>query len=160
MAAIKGRGAVSGAASTRFNLPAREQDGDWLDSAETIDGPARHPATTVTEEHPRSILSFNASPDIPFDRSINAYRGCDQSRNGCADQEGCASRHLEFIWPPDRRLADPDKSEVFVMPERVKNTAAFHHFVRIALPDSAVYFRLTATYQKLIGFRTVIPIVE
>ncbi|WP_067739003.1 PA0069 family radical SAM protein [Novosphingobium naphthalenivorans] len=80
MTAIKGRGAVSGAASTRFNLPAREQDGDWLDSAETIDGPARHPATTVTEEHPRSILSFNASPDIPFDRSVNAYRGCE---HGC-----------------------------------------------------------------------------
>lgn len=80
MDAIKGRGAVSGAASTRFNLPVREADGDWLDAAETIDGPARHPATTVTEEHPRSILSFNKSPDVPFDRSVNAYRGCE---HGC-----------------------------------------------------------------------------
>ncbi|MEE4450912.1 PA0069 family radical SAM protein [Novosphingobium resinovorum] len=80
MAAIKGRGAVSGAASARFNLPAREADGDWLDVAETVDGPSRHPATTVTEEHPRSILSFNASPDVPFDRSVNAYRGCE---HGC-----------------------------------------------------------------------------
>ncbi|GFE76459.1 PA0069 family radical SAM protein [Novosphingobium sp. TCA1] len=80
MAIHKGRGAVSGRASTRFNLPQRETDGDWLDAAETIDGPARHPATTVTEEHPRSILSFNTSPDIPFDRSINAYRGCE---HGC-----------------------------------------------------------------------------
>ncbi|MCJ2177083.1 PA0069 family radical SAM protein [Novosphingobium album (ex Hu et al. 2023)] len=80
MTAIKGRGAISGNASTRFNLPAREEDGDWLDSAEAIDGPVRHPATTVTEEHPRSILSFNASPDIPFDRSVNAYRGCE---HGC-----------------------------------------------------------------------------
>lgn len=80
MEPIKGRGAVSGAISTRFNLPAREADGDWLDAAETIDGPARHPATTVTEEHPRSILSFNKSPDVPFDRSVNAYRGCE---HGC-----------------------------------------------------------------------------
>ncbi|GLK42587.1 MULTISPECIES: PA0069 family radical SAM protein [Novosphingobium] len=80
MEAIKGRGAISGAASARFNLPAREADGDWLDAAETVDGPARHPATTVTEEHPRSILSFNKSPDVPFDRSINAYRGCE---HGC-----------------------------------------------------------------------------
>lgn len=76
----KGRGAVSGQASRRFNLPQREADGDWLDAMEDIDGPARHPATTVTEEHPRSILSFNKSPDIPFDRSINAYRGCE---HGC-----------------------------------------------------------------------------
>ncbi|MFC0205500.1 PA0069 family radical SAM protein [Novosphingobium soli] len=76
----KGRGAVSGATSARFHLPAREADGDWLDAAEAIDGPARHPLTTVTEEHPRSILSFNQSPDVPFDRSVNAYRGCE---HGC-----------------------------------------------------------------------------
>jgi DNA repair photolyase len=80
MNAIKGRGAVSGAASARFNLPAREADGDWLDEVEIVDGPGRHPATTVTEEHPRSILSFNQSPDVPFDRSVNAYRGCE---HGC-----------------------------------------------------------------------------
>ncbi|WP_159981625.1 MULTISPECIES: PA0069 family radical SAM protein [unclassified Novosphingobium] len=80
MEPIKGRGAVTGAASARFNLPAREADGDWLDDAETVDGPARHPATTVIEERPRSILSFNKSPDVPFDRSVNAYRGCE---HGC-----------------------------------------------------------------------------
>ena len=80
MSAIKGRGAVSGNVSARFRLPAREVDGDWLDQLETLDEPPRHPATTVTEEHPRSILTFNQSPDIPFDRSINAYRGCE---HGC-----------------------------------------------------------------------------
>ncbi|HUD29913.1 MAG TPA: PA0069 family radical SAM protein [Novosphingobium sp.] len=80
MERIKGRGAVTGAASKRFNLPAREADGDWLDEAEVVDGPGRHPRTTVTEEHPRSILSFNTSPDIGFDRSVNAYRGCE---HGC-----------------------------------------------------------------------------
>jgi DNA repair photolyase len=80
MAAIKGRGATNGTASTRFNMPAREADGDWLDAEAAIDGPPRHPATTVTEEHPRSILSFNQSPDVPFDRSVNAYRGCE---HGC-----------------------------------------------------------------------------
>ncbi|MEM9312844.1 MAG: PA0069 family radical SAM protein, partial [Pseudomonadota bacterium] len=36
--------------------------------------------TTVTDEHPKSIISFNQSPDIPFDRSLNAYRGCE---HGC-----------------------------------------------------------------------------
>ncbi|WP_374413940.1 PA0069 family radical SAM protein [Novosphingobium colocasiae] len=80
MAAIKGRGASSADVSERFNLPQRAADGDWLDEAEAIDGMRCPPATTVTEEHPRSILSFNRSPDIPFDRSINAYRGCE---HGC-----------------------------------------------------------------------------
>ena len=80
MEPVKGRGAVSAAASTRFNLPAREADGDWLDSIAQVDGVPANPATTVTEEHPRSILSFNQSPDVPFDRSVNAYRGCE---HGC-----------------------------------------------------------------------------
>jgi len=80
MESIKGRGAVSGDASRRFNLPVRETDGDWRDEAATVDGAPPPLRTTVIEEHPRSILSFNKSPDIPFDRSINAYRGCE---HGC-----------------------------------------------------------------------------
>jgi len=77
---LRGRGAPSAALSTRFNLPAREADGDWRDVEELVDGPVQKLRTTVTEERPRTILSFNTSPDIPFDRSINAYRGCE---HGC-----------------------------------------------------------------------------
>jgi len=75
----RGRGAQSAAVPQRFGLAAREADGDWLDEREAHDDlpPLR---TTVTEEHPRSILTFNQSPDIPFDRSVNAYRGCE---HGC-----------------------------------------------------------------------------
>ncbi len=65
---------------TRFGLATREADGDWLDEAESIDGPGPRLRTTVTEEHAKTIISFNRSPDIPFDRSINAYRGCE---HGC-----------------------------------------------------------------------------
>ena len=75
-----GRGAASGAASTRFNLPQREIDGDWRDHVATLNGPPVKLRTSVTEEHPKTILSFNQSPDVPFDRSINAYRGCE---HGC-----------------------------------------------------------------------------
>jgi DNA repair photolyase len=42
---------------------------------ETLDGPPVKLRTTVTEEHPKTILTFNQSPDVGFDRSINAYRG-------------------------------------------------------------------------------------
>ncbi|HSG35175.1 MAG TPA: PA0069 family radical SAM protein [Sphingomonadaceae bacterium] len=80
---IRGRGAQSGALSTRFNLARCEADGDWLDQAEAIDGAPSKLRTTVTEEHPKSILTFNASPDLGFDRSINAYRGCEHGCSYC-----------------------------------------------------------------------------
>jgi DNA repair photolyase len=77
---IHGRGAQSGAVSHRFGLAERRDDGDWLDAREDVDGAPGKLRTTVTEEHPKTILSFNKSPDISFDRSINAYRGCE---HGC-----------------------------------------------------------------------------
>ena len=36
--------------------------------------------TTVVEEHPKSIINRNKSPDLPFELSINPYRGCE---HGC-----------------------------------------------------------------------------
>ncbi|MDE8652730.1 PA0069 family radical SAM protein [Novosphingobium album (ex Liu et al. 2023)] len=77
---IHGRGAQSGDPSRRFGLAAREAEGDWRDVQKLVDGPVDKLRTTVTEEHPKSIINFNASPDIVFDRSINAYRGCE---HGC-----------------------------------------------------------------------------
>jgi DNA repair photolyase len=80
MAIEKGRGATVNGESRRFNLPEREADGDWLDAVETLDGPVPRRRTEVTVEHPRTILTRNTSPDIGFDQSINAYRGCE---HGC-----------------------------------------------------------------------------
>jgi len=77
---LKGRGAQSGSVPTRFGLAEREVDGDWRDYVETLDGPPVKLRTTVVEERPRTILTFNQSPDVPFDRSVNAYRGCE---HGC-----------------------------------------------------------------------------
>ncbi len=77
---IHGRGAQSAAVSQRFGLAERATDGDWRDYVERLDGPPAKLRTQVTEEHPRSIVTFNNSPDLPFDRSINAYRGCE---HGC-----------------------------------------------------------------------------
>ncbi len=52
----------------------RESDG-W----ETPD-PQGAPQTRVRAERPRKLLSWNRSPDLPFDRAINPYRGCE---HGC-----------------------------------------------------------------------------
>ena len=80
MEPVKGRGAVTNRTSERFALPVRQADGDWIDAATAIDGVASRQRTTVTPIAARTILSRNTSPDIPFDRSINAYAGCE---HGC-----------------------------------------------------------------------------
>lgn len=71
----KGRGAVTNAAG-RFEAHASEavDDGwDLIDDALPL-------RTTVTVEVPKTVISSNRSPDIPFDKSINPYRGCE---HGC-----------------------------------------------------------------------------
>jgi len=73
----KGRGAIGNPAG-RLE---REQttaidDGWWRDDEEC--GPKLR--TTVTAEKSRSVITRNTSPDVPFDRSINPYRGCE---HGC-----------------------------------------------------------------------------
>src|SRR5262245_12012218 len=44
------------------------------------DGEPPRLETSVTPEKTRTILSRNDSPDVPFDRSINPYKGCE---HGC-----------------------------------------------------------------------------
>ncbi|MCT4559290.1 MAG: PA0069 family radical SAM protein [Pelagimonas sp.] len=36
--------------------------------------------TQVRDEHPRSVINYVRSPDLPFDRTLNPYRGCE---HGC-----------------------------------------------------------------------------
>lgn len=75
--ALKGRGAVS-QIPHRFEHTQRElQDDGW--HHEQGDESA-HPDTEVRLETARTALSYNDSPDIPFDRSLNPYRGCE---HGC-----------------------------------------------------------------------------
>ncbi len=76
----KGRGATLQIAH-RFEAVTREADGDALDHARAEGDEELPPLSTiVTHEQARSILAWNDSPDIPFDRSINPYRGCE---HGC-----------------------------------------------------------------------------
>lgn len=77
---MRGRGAPANATPTRFGLATRQADGDWADDQALVDGGPPPLRTTVTVERPRTIITRNQSPDVPFDRSINAYRGCE---HGC-----------------------------------------------------------------------------
>ena len=51
-----------------------------FDDGWAIDEDSRLIATEIRHETPRSAISYNRSPDLPFDRSINPYRGCE---HGC-----------------------------------------------------------------------------
>jgi len=74
--ARKGRGAIGNPVG-RFEAATRFAVDDGWGSAE--EEPPRV-ATTVTRDATRTIIARNSSPDIPFDQSINPYRGCE---HGC-----------------------------------------------------------------------------
>jgi DNA repair photolyase len=74
--AQKGRGAVSNLQG-RFEVNAREAYDDGWEREEEETAPWK---TQVTDEVCKSILSRNASPDLPFSVSLNPYRGCE---HGC-----------------------------------------------------------------------------
>jgi DNA repair photolyase len=70
----RGRGALSNA-SGRFEMARNIVDDGWEQDEE----PAAI-ATELRDETARSLITYNRSPDLPFDRSINPYRGCE---HGC-----------------------------------------------------------------------------
>lgn len=112
-APIRGRGAQSAAVPRRFGLAARETDGDWLDARAQVDGPAPKLRTMVTEERPRTIITRNQSPDIPFDRSINAYRGCEHGCIYCYARPSHAYHDLSPGLDFETRLfAKPDAAKL------------------------------------------------
>lgn len=75
---VKGRGAVSNADGRFERLHGEAVDDGWPDWDDGLTPDA--PKTIVTPDHAKSVLAWNKSPDIPFDRSINPYRGCE---HGC-----------------------------------------------------------------------------
>src|SRR5450432_4004470 len=71
---IHGRGTAENPAN-RFEQIALEANGELLDAEEM---PA--PTTQFFRDHSRSIIATNDSPDVGFETSVNAYRGCE---HGC-----------------------------------------------------------------------------
>lgn len=81
----KGRGAI-GNPSGRYEPRTRQLiDDGWAEGGWTWDGvpdagTALALRTEVGTDASRTVIARNASPDVPFDRSINPYRGCE---HGC-----------------------------------------------------------------------------
>jgi len=77
----KTRGAVSNRTG-RFEALALERIDDGWGIADEELPPIQ---TTVQAEPPASVITRNNSPDIPFDLSINPYRGCEHGCPYCLD---------------------------------------------------------------------------
>ncbi len=71
--AVRGRGTAKNPRN-RFEVLSLEPDPDVLDDE------APSPRTVFLDDRSRTIVTRNDSPDIPFDRSVNPYRGCE---HGC-----------------------------------------------------------------------------
>jgi DNA repair photolyase len=71
----KGRGATLNMVS-RYDAQQRERVADdwWIEDEVP---PLK---TTLIVDTSKSVISYNESPDLPFDRTINPYRGCE---HGC-----------------------------------------------------------------------------
>jgi DNA repair photolyase len=93
--AQKGRGAVSNMAGRYESLAREDFDDGWAhggtvshvdaltaEEAGIAEARAPQPAlkTEIIEEQAKSILTRNTSPDLPFNLTLNPYRGCE---HGC-----------------------------------------------------------------------------
>lgn len=77
--ARKGRGAISSPPCRYDRFVSVAVDDGWG----TLEGEMRDPPplpTTLIRDATRSVIAWNDSPDIGFDRAVNPYRGCE---HGC-----------------------------------------------------------------------------
>ena len=101
----------------RFERLSRVAEADGWDREEEL--PVLR--TQVSTEVPRRMITYNRSPDLPFDRSINPYRGCEHGCVYCFARPSHAylglSPGLDF---ETRLIARPDAPEVLAAELRAK----------------------------------------
>lgn len=76
--ALKGRGAASNPEGRFETIRHQAEDDGWQHGM--LDEEQPRPRTEVTEEHARSVITRNDSPDLAFTLAMNPYRGCE---HGC-----------------------------------------------------------------------------
>lgn len=119
----RGRGAMSNATG-RFEKQYAEPFDDGWESDEK-------PATLKTEtivEKPKTIITYNTSPDISFDRTINPYKGCEHGCIYCFARPNHAYRGLSpglnfetkiFVKPSAAALLEKELSKKSYKPGRI-----------------------------------------
>lgn len=77
----KGRGSVSNTQSRFIARQVEAVDDGWAHASDTdLESPLPVLDTQVFEDRTKRLITTNSSPDIPFDQSINPYKGCE---HGC-----------------------------------------------------------------------------
>ena len=113
---LRARGVASNI-SGRFEAEARVAVDDGWDLPETD----RLLRTETRIERPRSALAWNRSPDLPFDRSINPYRGCEHGCVYCFARPSHAFLNLSPGLDFETRLiARPGIADVLAQEFRAK----------------------------------------
>ncbi|WGW03135.1 PA0069 family radical SAM protein [Tropicibacter oceani] len=114
-----GRGAAS-RETGRFERHVREDVQDGWDIPEDL--PVLR--TFVSDEVARSVINYVRSPDLPFDRSLNPYRGCEHGCIYCFARPSHAylglSPGLEF---ETRLIARPNAPQVLARELRARRYA-------------------------------------
>jgi|TARA_R100001143_G_scaffold727_6_gene1981 DNA repair photolyase len=113
---IKGRGTAT-QIDGRYNTFQREnvEDG-WFQE------PDNPPKTTVQIETPKTIITRNQSPDLPFSQSINPYRGCEHGCIYCYARPSHAYLGLSPGLDFETRLtAKPDAAKLLKKELAAKN---------------------------------------
>ena len=140
---LKARGADTRPAN-RFDRLATEREHDGWDTPEET----RLLRTEVTDETPRTIITRNTSPDVPFDRSINPYRGCE---HGCIY---CFARPSHAYWGLSPGL--DFETKITAKPDAARLLAA-----EIAKPSYKVapiaFGTNTDPYQPIESKRAIMP---
>ncbi len=111
---IKGRGALDNPTSRYSQYQSAAFDDGW-DVDESQESNLR---TTLYKDTCRKALSWNRSPDVPFDRSLNPYRGCEHGCIYCyarpshnyLDLSAGLDFETKLFYKPD--IADALKAEI------------------------------------------------
>ncbi|GAK32370.1 putative protein [alpha proteobacterium Q-1] len=105
----RGRGAVSNASGRHEPLSRQAVEDGWAEDEADLAPLATH----ITLEKARRIITKNSSPDIPFDRSINPYRGCEHGCIYCYARPSHANMGLSPGLDFETRLfAKPDAANL------------------------------------------------
>lgn len=105
----KGRGATYNP-DNRFHTKNTEPFDDGWGNLDSGSDPLR---TETLVDQAKSVLTYNQSPDVPFDRSINPYRGCEHGCSYCFARPSHAYLDLSPGLDFEQKLFyKPDAAEI------------------------------------------------
>jgi DNA repair photolyase len=119
----RGRGALSNASGRFEKQYAEPFDDGW----ETDEKPETLKTETIVER-PKTIITYNTSPDISFDRTINPYKGCEHGCIYCFARPNHAYRGLSpgldfetkiFVKPSAAALLEKELAKKTYKPGRI-----------------------------------------